>query len=149
MQEGKPISYASKSLTPSECDYAQIEKELFAIVFGCKRFHHYIYGWKVTVQSDHKPLIPFFTKPLHAAPPRLQRMLLQLANYDLDVVYIPGTKIPWPTHFLVNAYQIVTPNTQRVCTLKYITLLSCAHLKLQARWNPHGNHNWPRLADTY
>ena len=46
------------------------------------------------MQPDHKPLIPIFKKPLHAAPPRLQRMLLQLGNYDLDVVYIPGTKIP-------------------------------------------------------
>ena len=60
MQEGKPIAYASMSLTPSECDYAQIEKELFAIVFGCKRFHHYIYVCKFTVQSDHKLLIPIF-----------------------------------------------------------------------------------------
>ncbi|KAK3107010.1 hypothetical protein FSP39_004902 [Pinctada imbricata] len=94
LQEGKPIAYASKSLTPSECDYAQIEKELFAIVFGCKRFHQYIYGRKVTVQSDHKPLVPIFKKPLHAAPPRLQRMLLQLGNYDLDITYVPGTKIP-------------------------------------------------------
>jgi hypothetical protein len=32
IQEGRPIAYSSKSLTPSKCDYAQIEKELFAIV---------------------------------------------------------------------------------------------------------------------
>ena len=55
LQEGKPISYASKSLTPSEINYAQIEKEMLAILFGCKHFHHYIYGREICVQTDHKP----------------------------------------------------------------------------------------------
>ncbi|KAM9514757.1 LOW QUALITY PROTEIN: uncharacterized protein ACWYII_045520 [Salvelinus alpinus] len=41
LQEGKPIGYASKSLTDCEINYAQLEKELYAILFGCKRFHQY------------------------------------------------------------------------------------------------------------
>eukprot|EP00105_Crassostrea_gigas_P044027 XP_019928175.1 PREDICTED: uncharacterized protein K02A2.6-like [Crassostrea gigas] len=94
MQEGKPVAFASKSLTQSEVQYAQIEKEMFAILFGCKRFHQYIYGRKVKVETDHKPLVPIFKKALFAAPPRLQRMLLQLQNYDLEVDYIPGKQIP-------------------------------------------------------
>ena len=57
MQEGKPIAFASKSLTPSEINYAQIEKEMFAILFGCRRFHQYIYGHKVKFETDHKPLV--------------------------------------------------------------------------------------------
>lgn len=56
MQEGKPIAFASKSLTQSEVQSAQIEKEMFAILFGCKRFHQYIYGQKVKDETDHKPL---------------------------------------------------------------------------------------------
>ena len=55
MQEGKPVAYASKSLNPTELDYAQIEKEMYAIVFGTERFHQYIYGRKVTLTTDHKP----------------------------------------------------------------------------------------------
>ena len=31
-----------------------------------------------------------FKKPLNDAPPRLQRMLLKLTKYDLDVRYVPG-----------------------------------------------------------
>ncbi|XP_033763408.1 uncharacterized protein K02A2.6-like [Pecten maximus] len=73
MQEGKPIAFASKSLTPSEINYAQIEKEMYAIVFGCTKFHQYLYGRKVRVETDHKPLIPISQKSLYAAPPRLQR----------------------------------------------------------------------------
>ena len=56
MQENRPIAFASKSLTQAEIGYAQIENELLAILFGCKRFHQYIYGRRVTVHSDHKPI---------------------------------------------------------------------------------------------
>ena len=44
MQDGKPIAYASKTLTPTEVGYAQIEKETLAILFGCTCFKNYVYG---------------------------------------------------------------------------------------------------------
>lgn len=78
LQEGKPIMYTSKSLSSTEENYAQIEKELFAVLFGCKCFHTYIYGCHVIIDSDHKPLESILKKPLTAAPPCLQRMILQL-----------------------------------------------------------------------
>ena len=61
------------------------------IVFACDRFEHYIY-WKstVTVQSNHKPLEIIFKKSLLAAPERLQRMLLRLQKYNLEVIYTRG-----------------------------------------------------------
>lgn len=46
-----------RSLTQAKGHYAQIEKELLAVVFGCERFNHYIYGRPVDVMSDHKPLV--------------------------------------------------------------------------------------------
>ena len=56
MQEGRPVEYASRYLSPSERNWAQIEKELLSVVFGLERFAQYIYGIKVTVQNDHRPL---------------------------------------------------------------------------------------------
>lgn len=92
LQEGKPIGYTSKSRTDSEINYAQ--KELYAIFFGCKHFHQYIYGRHNIVESDHQPLESFMQKPLAAAPPRLQRTILQLQKYDFTIIHRPGKDIP-------------------------------------------------------
>ena len=93
LQRGKPIAYASRSLTPAESNYTQIEKELLAIVFACQKFHQYIYGFPTKVQSDHKPLESIVNKPFHMVSARLQRMLLKLQNYDLSVKYVKGERL--------------------------------------------------------
>ena len=82
-------AYGSRALTA----YAQIEKELLAIVYGCEKFHQYLYGRDIKVESDHKPLESIFKKPLHQAPMRLQRMLLRLQRYTLKVTYKPGKEL--------------------------------------------------------
>ena len=55
LQDGHPVAYASRSLSSAEVNYAQIEKELVAVVFGCEKFHCYVYGNHIDVDSDHKP----------------------------------------------------------------------------------------------
>lgn len=110
MQDGKPIAYASKTLTQTEKMYAQIEKELLAILFSCKRFHQYTYGRDVIVHSDHKPLASIMLKPLSAAAPRLQRMLLQLSKYRLTVKHIKGKDIPVSDFLSRNSLTDTMPN---------------------------------------
>ena len=81
----------TRALTPPKTRYAQIEKELLAIVFACERFEAYIYGHdRVSIESDHKPLEMIVLKPLSSAPKRLQRMLLRLQKYTLDDKYQEG-----------------------------------------------------------
>ena len=94
LQNGQPIAYASKALTHAEKNYAQIEKETLAIVFACNKFHKLIFGRTVTVETDHKPIEAIYRKPLHMAPMRLQRMLLQLQPYSLNIIYKRGKDIP-------------------------------------------------------
>ena len=73
MQNGQPVGYASRALTPTESQYAQIEKELLAIVFASDHFEAYIYGRdEIHVETDHKPLESIMRKPLNNAPTRLQ-----------------------------------------------------------------------------
>ncbi|XP_060083464.1 uncharacterized protein K02A2.6-like [Ylistrum balloti] len=66
---------------------------MLAIVFGTSKFHQYIYGKKVSVQTDHKPLEIIVRKPLYLAPTRLQKMLLKIQPYDLDIKYVPGKEL--------------------------------------------------------
>ncbi|KAG1933981.1 retrotransposable element [Pimephales promelas] len=90
LQAGQPVAFCSRALTPTEKGYAQIEKECLAILFGMEKFHQYTYGRSTEVHSDHKPLETITRKPLLDAPKRLQRMLLRLQRYDINVVYVPG-----------------------------------------------------------
>ena len=93
LQDQRPIAYASRALTNNEVKWAQIEKEMASIVFACTKFHDYIYGKTVTVETDHKPLESIFKKPISKAPARLQNMLLKLQKYSLVIVFKKGSKM--------------------------------------------------------
>lgn len=82
MQEGQPVAFASRSLTNAEQNCAQIKKKLLAIVFAFQKFHNLVYGHKVVVESDHKPLTSIVLKPIPKISCRLQRRLLRLLKYD-------------------------------------------------------------------
>ena len=56
LQEGPPVAYYSKALTPTEMNWFPIEKECLAVACAAEKFQHYIYGREVEVRSDHKPL---------------------------------------------------------------------------------------------
>ena len=95
-QNGKPVAFISRALSKSETMYAQIEKECLSILFGMEKFHTFVYGRRVTVENDHKPLLTIFNKALTSAPRRLQRMMLRLQNYQLDLKHRPGHEMVVP-----------------------------------------------------
>lgn len=55
------VTYASLALTQAEQPYSQIEKELLAqvpaAVFNLEPDHQYIYGRRIILYTDHKPLV--------------------------------------------------------------------------------------------
>ena len=104
LQNGQPVAFASRTLSQVEQRYAQIEKECLAIIFACAKFSQYITRRAViTVESDHKPLQSIFKNSLLTAPSRLQRMLLRLQRYNLNVTYKPGSQMYVADH-LSRAY---------------------------------------------
>ena len=94
MQNGQPIAYALKSLTTAQQAYAQIEKEALALVFGCEKLHHYLYGRDFIAETDHKPLEIIMKKPLHLVAMRLQRLRIRLQRDNVTVQYVRGKSIP-------------------------------------------------------
>ena len=93
MIEGRPIEYASRTLTSSERNWAQIEKEALAFLYGLERFDQYVYGRAVTVQNDHKPLAAILHKLLSMAPKRLQDIMKRYNRYDVNFVFVKGTSL--------------------------------------------------------
>jgi hypothetical protein len=88
--EERPIAFASRTLSAAEQNYAQIEKEGLAIVFGLKKFNLYLFGKEFTLITDHKPLTHIFG-PKSGIPPlaaaRMQRWALLLSGYQYKIEY--------------------------------------------------------------
>ena len=86
----QPIAFASCTLTETQRNYSQLEKEAFSIIFGLKRFHQYLCGRSFTILTDHRPLLtllgPHRAVPAHTAS-RLQRWALILASYHYKIEY--------------------------------------------------------------
>lgn len=95
MEDGqeRPISFMSRTLTPSERNYSQLDKEGLAVIFGIQRFHKYLFGRKFTICTDHKPLISLLSE-MKAVPqfvsPRIQRWAVMMQAYEYTIVYKPG-----------------------------------------------------------
>ena len=88
------MAYSSKSLTPTEQRYAQIEKECLAIVEAFNKFDQWLLGKSdITVHTDHQPLQSIFQKDLASAPKPLQKMMLFLQRYNFTVTYRNGSSL--------------------------------------------------------
>lgn len=104
----RPVMFASRTMNTHERNYAQIDKEAAAIIFGLKKFHQFICGRKITIKTDHKPLLGIFDpkKPIpNIISPRMLRWALLLSSYDYVIKYVEGKSIGnadalsrWPTH---------------------------------------------------
>ena len=85
------VAYASKVLSTAEQNYTQIEREMFAIVWGCLKFEYYLRGCReFTVWTDPQPLIPIFGNPNLKLSIRMQRFMLKMQDFGAVVKYLPG-----------------------------------------------------------
>jgi hypothetical protein len=122
LQNGRPTSYAARSLTKAELNYSIIEKELLAVVFALKRFHFYTAGRTVEVFTDHQPLIGAAKHVFSRDSTRLDRLFDQIISYDLRWTYVPGrtnylpdylSRLP-PTVMAATAVDIVDASNSTV-----------------------------------
>lgn len=129
VQEGRPVGFASRTLSKSEQKWSQIEKELLAIVFACQRFHYYLYGRKFLVESDHKPLEVLIRRDIDEVPIRLQRMMMFLLKYPMMSIEYKAGKDMLIADFLSRAQvqdieeipelqAVIHTLTRRVCVNK-------------------------------
>ena len=90
----RPVAFASRTLSPTERNYPQIEKEALSLIFGIQKFHQYLYGRPFVLVTDHKPLLSILG-PKKGIPPlaaaRMQRWALLLSAYNYSIEFRPTT----------------------------------------------------------
>ena len=96
-QNGLPVMYLSRSLSPAERNYANIEKEALSIVWCVKRAEKLLLGRHFLIRTDHRPLEYIFGE--HKGIPkttsaRLQRWAILLMAYDYSIRYVAGAQVP-------------------------------------------------------
>ena len=74
--------------------YSQIEKECLAIVYGCEKFHIYLYGRSFEIDSDAKALEYIFNNTNRKIPMRIERWTWRLLTYDFKIRHVPGIRNP-------------------------------------------------------
>ena len=110
----RPIQYISAQLTPTQRRWAVIEKEAYAVVYALRKLRTYLLGAKVTVYTDHKPLLCFFIGEIDNT--KIQRWAVLLAEFAATIKYRPGQ------------------NNVRADMLSRIKQLPMAVLDVQAEW---------------
>jgi len=84
------IQYASCTLNDTQRKYTQIDKEAFAIIFGIKKFHNFLYGKHFTLLTDNKPITQILNPgkglPAYSAM-RMQHYAVFLQGFDFDIKY--------------------------------------------------------------
>lgn len=84
------LAFARRALADTEGGYAEVERELQAMLFGAVQFHQFTYEHKMDMQLDHKPIQGVMKNPLLSAPKQLGCMLLRLQHYEVKLRYCPG-----------------------------------------------------------
>ncbi len=90
LQEGRPVAYESRKLTPAEINYVTGEKELLAVVHALTVWRCYLDGSRFTIHSDHEPLS--YLKSKSSLLPRQVRWSQFLERFDYDWRYKPGSQ---------------------------------------------------------
>ena len=95
MELSSPLHlFASRTLSCSEVNYSQVEKEALAIIFGVCKFHQYLYGKPFVLVTDHKPLTTLLgskTSVPTLAASRMQRWALVIIHIFLHYRISPNS----------------------------------------------------------
>ena len=66
---------------------------MLVITASLTTFHHYTFGRKTRVATDHKSLVAIKNKSPNKAPRRLQNLLIKTHEYNYTIEYRMGTKM--------------------------------------------------------
>ncbi|GFX76392.1 retrovirus-related Pol polyprotein from transposon opus [Trichonephila clavipes] len=83
----RPITFASQKFKATQKNWASIEKEAWAVLYGLNKFDKGIYGAKVEIISDHNPLK--YLNQTTPKSPKLTRWTLALQRWNHSITHRP------------------------------------------------------------
>ncbi|CAF5024393.1 unnamed protein product, partial [Rotaria sp. Silwood1] len=83
-----PLAYLSKKFTTTQMNWPATEQECYAIIYAIEKWHKYLDGRSFTIETDHKPLLPFNLK--QQLNSKCERWRLKLQQYQFTIRYIKG-----------------------------------------------------------
>lgn len=104
-----PVTFASHSISKVEKYYAQIKKEVLAIVWAWSWFDNFLIGLQFIIETYHKPLLLIrIIKFLDELSPQLQLFRMKLQWFNYEVIYITGKNLVTADLFLRNMVSSTT-----------------------------------------
>ena len=90
------VGFRQNDDLPSEQRYAQVEKEALAVTWACEKFADYVIGMRISLNTDHKPLVPLLGSmnldQLIKPPPEEERRKEEVRAYVSSIIrYLPAT----------------------------------------------------------
>ena len=76
--------YASRKMSRAERKYTTMEREALAVVYACKKFRHYLLGYRIVFHTDHDSL-KYLVNKLDLSR-RIARWILLLQEFNYEVV---------------------------------------------------------------
>ena len=90
MQEGHPIAFLSKALSPRNLGLSAYEKELLALLMAVTKWKHYLLGYHLIIKTDHQSLKYLLDQKLTTS---LQhKWLAKLLGLDYEIQYKKGVE---------------------------------------------------------
>ena len=88
LQDGRPVAFDGKRLSPAEQNYGVGEQELLAVIHALELWRCYLDGTDFTVVTDHSPNTFFASKAVLS--PRQIRWAERLSRFQFTWEYRPG-----------------------------------------------------------
>ena len=118
----QPVAFDSRSMTDTKRRYSQIEKEALALVWACEKFGDYVIGKDITLETDHKPLVPLLGKTnLDCLPPRVLRFRIRLMRFSYTISHVPGKQLY--TADTLSRAPVATPDSTHLAKTAVLSVL--------------------------
>ncbi len=148
MQQNHPIAFVSKSLAPRHQAKSVYERELLAVLFAVKHWHHYVADKHFIIQTDHHNLKYLLSQRLTNDPQFT--WLVKLKSYDFEVQYKPGkanlvadalSRVP-SAHLLTLLYSTIEPSLEDDIKASYATGTALQTLITELQTNPQSHRHY-------